>query len=158
MSKITCSKPRGATETQLLEWANQEMVRGVPRQVVCDALLNQAFEWKGFDPPPFSLVENRLFAVMVERIDKGIDLEKAGKIDEAIKVYEENVADRFKGTFPYERLRVLYAKRKDYLNAIRVCQAYLDLPYPAADKPQAYKFKDNLVKLRLKQAKSSKIP
>jgi hypothetical protein len=41
--------------------------------------------------------------------------------------YEKNVAEGFLPSLPYERLRILYAKWKDYENAIRVCQRYIEI-------------------------------
>ena len=54
---------------------------------------------------------------------KGIELEKAGEIDKAIKLYEANVAAHFVGPHPYKRLAIIYRKRKDYENEIRVLNA-----------------------------------
>ncbi|MEM7348190.1 MAG: hypothetical protein AAF485_28505, partial [Chloroflexota bacterium] len=40
---------------------------------------------------------------------------------------EANITDKFIGKHPYNRLRIIYTKRKDYHNAIRVCQAFKSL-------------------------------
>jgi len=69
--------------------------------------------------------ESAILTVMVDRNLKGKDLEKRGKVDQAIPLYEANLVDRFIGTHPYERLRIIYTKRKDYQNAIRVCEVRL---------------------------------
>lgn len=50
----------------------------------------------------------------------GIAKEKAGDIDGAIKVYEDNVAHEYAATHSYDRLMVIYRKRKDYCNEIRI--------------------------------------
>lgn len=42
---------------------------------------------------------------------KGIEYEKAGNIDAAIKIYEKVVARKFDGSHPYDRLCVLYRKQ-----------------------------------------------
>lgn len=42
---------------------------------------------------------------------KGIEYEKAGNIDAAIKIYEKVVARKFDGSLPYDRLCVLYRKQ-----------------------------------------------
>lgn len=55
-----------------------------------------------------------------ERNNVGIELESKGKFDEAIKVYEENVANGCSATHSFDRLMVLYRKAKDYKNEIRV--------------------------------------
>ena len=55
--------------------------------------------------------------------NEGIALEKEGKIDEAIAVYEQNIGkDVYQTHHPYYRLAVLYRKRKDYDNEIRVIE------------------------------------
>lgn len=53
---------------------------------------------------------------------KGKEFEKVGQIDEAIQIYEENIANCFTGSFPYNRLAIIYRKRKDYNNEIRILQ------------------------------------
>ena len=52
----------------------------------------------------------------------GIALEKAGKIELAIKKYEENIKKEYPATHSYERLMILYRKNKEYENEIRVIQ------------------------------------
>lgn len=55
-------------------------------------------------------------------IKMGMELEKEGMIDEAIKVYEKSIIPQIPVKYPYERLVVLYRKRKDYTNEIRVIE------------------------------------
>ena len=59
----------------------------------------------------------------VERNNKGIAYEKAGNIDAAVKLYEENIKP---GCYPamhsFDRLLVIYGQNKDYKNEIRVCK------------------------------------
>lgn len=50
----------------------------------------------------------------------GIALEKEGRIDEAIETYENNISLGYKATHSFDRLRILYRKRKDYDNMVRV--------------------------------------
>lgn len=64
-------------------------------------------------------------SVMFQRNEQGRDLEKQGRPDEAIILYNENADDLFEGVFPYERLRIIYTQKKDYGRAIRACEAYL---------------------------------
>ncbi len=63
------------------------------------------------DPDDIRLVNNNL---------RGIELEKEGRIDEAIKLYEENIKKDFDGNHPYDRLAIIYRKRKEYDEEIRV--------------------------------------
>lgn len=53
-------------------------------------------------------------------ISLGINLEKEKMIDEAINVYEKAIIPQLPVKHPYERLAILYRKRKDYVNEIRV--------------------------------------
>jgi len=53
--------------------------------------------------------------------------EKEGNIDEAIKIYWQLINSGFDGSNPYERLRIIYAKQKNWEGAIKACQAYIAL-------------------------------
>lgn len=59
--------------------------------------------------------------------NKGIALEKEGRIEEAIKVYEQNIQIGYPATHSYERLMILYRKRKDYGDEIRVARLAIDV-------------------------------
>ena len=58
----------------------------------------------------------------MERNLKAKGLEKAGNTEAAIKLYEQNISENFKGNFPYDRLVVIYKKRKESKNVIRVLE------------------------------------
>ena len=68
--------------------------------------------------PAEDLIQNNL---------DGIAYEKAGNIDEAIKLYEYNVAHRFAGQHPYNRLAIIYRKQKKYDEEIRVLKTAIDV-------------------------------
>ena len=53
-------------------------------------------------------------------IKLGIDLEMEGMINEAIAVYEKAIIPQLPATHPYDRLMILYRKKKDYDNEIRI--------------------------------------
>ncbi|MCH7411103.1 hypothetical protein MM239_16980 [Belliella sp. DSM 111904] len=76
--------------------------------------------------------------------NKGIDLEKKGYIDEAITVYEENIKLGYPASHSYERLMILYSKKKDYKKEKRTIERALEI-YPNSDK-----YKKRLEKLNLK--------
>jgi tetratricopeptide (TPR) repeat protein len=69
----------------------------------------------------------RTLSKTVELNFKGKDLEKEGKIDEAIKCYEENVKLCYPAMMSYDRLLVLYRKKKDYENEKRICLLTIDM-------------------------------
>jgi len=56
----------------------------------------------------------------VERNLQGKELEKAGEIEKAIEFYEKNIEEKFEGNHPYDRLAIIYRKRKEYQEEIRV--------------------------------------
>lgn len=60
--------------------------------------------------------------------NRGIELEKAGRIDEAICEYEANIAgDCYPACHSFDRLMVLYRKRKEYANEIRVIKKAIEV-------------------------------
>lgn len=71
---------------------------------------------------------NRKLNRCAELNNKGIALEKSGDIDAAIDVYEENIyGDCYPATHAFDRLCVIYRKRKDYQNEIRVLQKAMEI-------------------------------
>lgn len=64
--------------------------------------------------------QQEIFNESSRLIKLGIDLEKEGMIDEAISVYEKSIIPQLTATHPYDRLMILYRKKKDYNNEIRV--------------------------------------
>lgn len=77
--------------------------------------------------PSFYKEANKLENMLVDRNTIGYDLEKENKVEEAIIFYEQNIADMIDTPHPYERLRIIYTRQKNYPAAIRVCQAYIDM-------------------------------
>lgn len=64
----------------------------------------------------------------VERNNKGMELEKEGKIDDAIKVYEQNISgDCYPASHSFDRLIVLYHKLNDIENERRVINKALEI-------------------------------
>lgn len=63
---------------------------------------------------------SRIENTFVARNLEGADLEKAGKIDEAIALYEKNVKEGFDGSYPYTRLVIIYKKRKLFDDEARI--------------------------------------
>ena len=57
----------------------------------------------------------------------GMNLEKEGMVDEAMSVYEKAIVSRVAATVPYDRLMILYRKKKDYGNEIRVIQTAIEV-------------------------------
>ncbi len=106
-----------------LRLAQDEMDGGVPRQEICDLLLSRAPD--GRSRRAYVEVAQQLRQVMLERNARATGLERGGDQQRAIELYEANVADRFLGDHPYERLLEIYSRRGDWRNAARVAEAYL---------------------------------
>ncbi len=66
--------------------------------------------------------QNKIFGRQAERNLRGVELEKQGNVEEAIELYEQNIADGFEGSHPYNRLAILYRKRGQIGDEIRVLQ------------------------------------
>lgn len=71
--------------------------------------------------------KNDLLAKCVNRNNKGIEYEKAGKVKLAIKQYEANILDGYPAHHSYKRLMVIYRKQKDLENEIRVIRRALEV-------------------------------
>jgi hypothetical protein len=124
------------------KWAHQRVAEGIPRLGVCIFLLgivrrlaelgsqansmSDLYKWRTMGEPVVDLlreVEAQISGVMSERNVQARRFEHSGRTDEAVALWEANVADGFQGAEPYESLRVVYTTRKDYANAIRICEA-----------------------------------
>jgi len=58
------------------------------------------------------MTEERRFEMQVDRNLDGIEFEKKGEIEKAIRLYEKNVEEDFEGSHPYDRLAVIYKKKR----------------------------------------------
>ena len=118
---------------KLLRQSEEQMKKGESRQAIEQKLALVEIDHK--DPDVLAKQSAYLRAtqamgfIFLERNEKGTKFENEGQIDKAIQLYEANVADEYMGQHPYERLRIIYRKRNDYTNAIRVCQAAVNCPF-----------------------------
>lgn len=91
---------------------------------------------------------------MVNNNIKGKALEKEGKIEQAIELYEFNVKNRFEGNHPYDRLAIIYHKSKQYEKECEVLEKAIDvfendIPDSRPDKiKKLSKFKERLEKIK----------
>ena len=58
---------------------------------------------------------------------KAMQYEKDQDIPNAIKYYELCIQANFEGSYPYNRLAILYRKQKDYNNEIRVIEQAISI-------------------------------
>lgn len=160
------------TRGQVIEWAEDQMARGVPRQHVCEVLVGMSRRILGDNEMKFgndiktyrilasaakamSDAERKLFTPLVDRNTDAIELEKLGRTDEAVELYELNVHDKVRALIPYERLLVIYVRRGDYDNAIRICQeAARNLPDRVKTRQKRCCDPEFLKKLMLAREKS----
>lgn len=99
------------------------------------------------------------FNKQVERNLKGKELEKAGNVEEAIKLYEININENFVGNGPYDRLITIYRRNKQYDEEIRVLEKAVEVfEYVVSitgrkdGPPKLKRFKEQLRKARQLQA------
>lgn len=118
--------PRPVTSASLREWITSEVRRSVPRWTIHRRLSKAATQNPSAAEKTVLAIEIKAIEdLLVERNRRGKELERGGQVEQAIALYEANVADRFNGSHAYERLRVLYKERGDFTNTIRVCNSYL---------------------------------
>jgi hypothetical protein len=101
--------------------------------------------------------DDRIFSKQVDRNLKGVELEKQGLIDKAISLYENNVKEFFVGSHPYDRLAIIYHKRKQFQDEERILKCAIQvfetlLATPRLDvEPKLEKYKAKLIKLGSKE-------
>ena len=94
---------------------------------------------------------------------KGMEFEKNNDIDNAIKYYELSIENNFEGTYPYNRLTILYRKKKDYCNEIRVIESAIKIFENIQNQGNRdvtttiNKFKDRLEKAKRLQQKNLEV-
>lgn len=146
--------PRTISTKSLNEWAKQQIDHGVPRQDLEDFLRDLGNdEYTDRERDCIWKLEDKFMDLMVKRNLRALSHEREGKLGQAIKLYASNIADRFGGSGPYERLRILYTKQKDYANAIRACEAYLALPGAGRVSDKVCRFREHIEKLLVRQGK-----
>lgn len=95
-------------------------------------------------------------AITCCRNNDGIAFEKGGKIEEAIKVYEENIELGFPAMHSYTRLMIIYRRLKDYDNEQRVIRRAIEVYEKAglaADDIEKWKLR--MEKSKLLQSKQT---
>jgi tetratricopeptide (TPR) repeat protein len=143
--------PHFTNKTNYINWAHEQLALGIARQEICHSL----FPWPQYNLPSDELIarlesENEFSLVMVERNLKGGELEKAGQVDKAIKLYEQNVADKAETNYAYQRLRIIYTKQGNFREAIRVSEAFIALDYQTITDAEKNFFRKQIEKLKVK--------
>ena len=82
----------------------------------------------------------------------GEEQEKSGDIDLAIETYEENIKScHIQAHHSYDRLMILYRKRKDYQNELRVIDAALEVFKGEYDQEKYKQRKEKALTLLMKE-------
>jgi lipopolysaccharide biosynthesis regulator YciM len=85
---------------------------------------------------------------MVDRNFEAARLEKRGLEEQARVLYELSVEQGTDAPQPYQRLRAIYTRRKQYGEALRVCEKYLALK--TNDPRRNIEFMKHVEELKLK--------
>jgi hypothetical protein len=72
------------------------------------------------DLPPETLEDRWLLEAQTARNLEAFAAEADGRVDEAIALYERNVAEGFPGDLPYGRLVAIYERRLDFDASARI--------------------------------------
>ena len=124
----------------MLEWRERWIAEMTQRsqhpapfwQTVADCLIADG-QFLQHDPSSplgqYVLDSTNHFQLLTGRHEEGLHWERVGNLIEALILYEANVADAFHNISPYERLRIIYTDRWWFEDDLRVCEAYLTLPW-----------------------------
>ncbi len=117
---------RGAIISDELLWANEDSAGYVTTTIEeLERMENRLAEFEA---------RNRALTRCTELNNEGMRLEKQGDIDAAITIYEQNISgDCYPALHSFDRLMILYRKRKDYENERRVIQKAIQI-FPKIDK------------------------
>ena len=58
---------------------------------------------------------------------EGMELERAGRTDEAVALYEQNLAEGFEGDWPYGRLVAIYERRGEPERAVQALERAIEV-------------------------------
>ena len=110
---------------------------------------------------PYQSCANQLIAPIQTTLSNALELEKVNP-DGAIVLYEKCVKAGSTGSTPYERLRIIYTRQKEYQKAITACQNFintLQILQTFNSRPQYAvlidEYNSHIAKLQLKLNKQS---
>ncbi|WP_434122353.1 tetratricopeptide repeat protein [Salinicoccus roseus] len=97
----------------------------------------------------------------LDRNLQGKKFEETGEIEKAIELYEKNIEEEFEGNHPYDRLAIIYRKRKQYREEIRVLNQAVSVFEKEKIKskrqdvnPKLIRFKERLEKVKALEEKN----
>lgn len=77
----------------------------------------------------YDLLYGELRDELMQNLQSGRILEMNGRVDEAVVYYERAVTDHMSTRFPYEHLRIIYLRREQFADALRVCETAVANPF-----------------------------
>lgn len=132
--------PKGLSRDLFRARRNGEQYIVVQNSIITEVDLKAKAHWK---------YEELLYNCSY-RNNQGIQLEKEGNITEAIKIYEENIAEGFPALHSFNRLMIIYRRLKDYDNEIRV----IDYSIALFTKLKDSRYDDDIANWIARKAKS----
>jgi hypothetical protein len=86
---------------------------------------------------PLGDEERAMLEAQTRRNLDGMEAEQAGRLDAAIGLYEQNVAEGFSGDWPYSRLVSIYERQAAYPEVERVLRRAIEVTRADRRKPAA---------------------
>jgi tetratricopeptide (TPR) repeat protein len=71
--------------------------------------------------------ERELLEAQTSRNLRGMDLEREGRLEDAVALYEQNVAEGFEGDWPYGRLVAIHERQGDLERAVAVLERAIEV-------------------------------
>lgn len=110
---------------------------------------------------PLDDEERNRLEIQTRRNLDAMEFEAAGRNDEAVALYEQNVAEGFVGDWPYSRLVSAYERSRRYEDALRVLARAIDVTKmdrrrPAADRRSVLQGLQGRLRLLKKNAQHAK--
>lgn len=127
-AQIQRGQTEGVSGQALLAWLQQEaeLLAKEERTPASKAMLRA-----------YDLLYEELQPQVMQAVSDGRAYEMAGQVAEAVRCYETAVSDQVATRFPFEHLRVIYIREKQYDEALRICQAAITNPF-LSEKDQAH--------------------
>lgn len=132
VDRVFTIAPNGS---ELFKKANDAFWSGNKTMLVDEKEYNELNEmWHKYRDKQLALAKTS------EYNNQGIELEKANRIEEAIKIYEKAIALRYPATHAYDRLMILYRRIGQYEQEQRVINIAIDV-FSEENKRRAEKAK-----------------
>lgn len=88
-------------------------------------------------PEPLTDAERARLEEQTRRNLDALEHEAAGRIDQAVQLYEQNVAEGFEGEWPYIHLAAIYERAGQYAEAERVLDRAIEVTRASQRRPAA---------------------